>query len=77
MEWYQQTAVALAGAGDVPAQVLRDSDAEERLVNAVREDLTGDDGRWTGTAVRMLWTADHLDAVRRLQAGIVQTSGLG
>jgi uncharacterized membrane protein YccC len=76
VEWYQQTAVALAGAGDVPAQVLRDSDGEDRLVNAVRQDLTGDDGRWTGTAVRMLWTADHLDAVRRLQAGIVQTRGL-
>jgi len=75
VEWYQQTAVALAAAGDVPAQVLPDSDGEERLLNAVRQDLTGDDGRWTGTAVRMLWTADHLDAVRRLQAGIIQTSG--
>jgi hypothetical protein len=47
VEWYQQTAVTLAGAGDVPAQVLRDSDGEERLLNAVRQDLTGDDGRWT------------------------------
>ena len=75
VEWYQQTALALADARELPAQVLRDSDGEERLINAVRQDLTGDDGRWTGTAVRMLWTADHLDAVRRLQAAVAETSG--
>ncbi|MEU0093511.1 FUSC family protein [Kribbella sp. NPDC006257] len=75
VEWYQQTAVALASAGTLPAQVLRDSDGEERLLTAVRQDLTDDDGRWTGTAVRMLWTADHLDAVRRLQVAVAETSG--
>ncbi|NEA33961.1 FUSC family protein [Streptomyces sp. SID13031] len=71
VDWYQRTAVALAGAGEVPPPIERDSDANERLVNAVRQDLTGKDGRWTATAVRMLWTADHLDGLRRLQTALV------
>ncbi len=74
VEWYQQAAVALANSTELPPLVPRDPDGAERLVNAVRRDLTTDDGRWSDIAVRMLWTADHLDAVRRLQAGIAQTS---
>ncbi|WP_020389601.1 FUSC family protein [Kribbella catacumbae] len=70
VDWYQQTALALTGAGEVPAPVERDSNAEGRLVDAVRQDLTGEGGRWTATAVRMLWTADHLDGLRRLQSAI-------
>lgn len=70
VDWYQETALALAGAGEVPTPVERDGEAEERLVSAVREDLTAADGRWTATAVRMLWTADHLDGLRRLQRAL-------
>jgi hypothetical protein len=76
VEWYQETALALAGAGEVPAPIERDGEAEERLVNAVRQDLTGDDGRWSATAVRMLWTADHLDGLRRLQRALEVTPQL-
>jgi uncharacterized membrane protein YccC len=67
VDWYQRTAAALTGGADAPSPIARDLDANERLVNAVRQDLTGEDGRWTATAVRMLWTADHLDGLRRLQ----------
>jgi uncharacterized membrane protein YccC len=70
VDWYQETALALAGAGDVPTPIEHDGDAEERLVSAVRADLTAEDGRWTATAVRMLWTADHLDGLRRLQRAL-------
>ncbi|MEV6416460.1 FUSC family protein [Kribbella sp. NPDC051718] len=70
VDWYQETALALAGAGEVPTPIERDGDAEDRLVNAVRTDLTADDGSWTATAVRMLWTADHLDGLRRLQRAL-------
>ncbi|WBQ07113.1 FUSC family protein [Kribbella sp. CA-293567] len=67
VEWYQRAAEALAGSTALPPPIDRDHDAGERLVSAVRRDLIGDDGRWSATAVRMLWTADHLDGLRRLQ----------
>jgi hypothetical protein len=43
----------------------------------VRHDLRADDGKATATAVRMIWTGDHVDAARRLQkvlAGSAQAS---
>jgi hypothetical protein len=55
----------------VPAPLTHDTAADERLIEAVRRDLTGADGHATATAVRVIWTADHIDAARRLQAGIV------
>jgi uncharacterized membrane protein YccC len=69
--WYEETARALVGAGAVPAPLTHDKAADGRLIEAVRRDLTGADGHATATAVRVIWTADHIDAARRLQAGIV------
>jgi len=66
--WYDALAVSLAGGGAVPEPLAHDKAADGRLVEALRRDLTGDDGRASSTAVRMIWTGDHLDAVRRLQA---------
>jgi hypothetical protein len=51
--------------------VAHDKAADGRLVRAVRRDLLGDDGTASATAVRMIWTGDHLDVVRRLQAAII------
>ena len=34
--------------------------------------LRGSDGEATATGVRVIWTSDHLDAVRRLQDSIVK-----
>jgi hypothetical protein len=70
--WYRDLAVSLTGGGDVPEPLERDVLADGRLIDAVRNDLRGEDGRATGTAVRVIWTGDHLDAVRRLQAGLVE-----
>ena len=70
-DWYEAAARALTGDGEVPDRLARDEAAGKRLVDAVRRDLTGTDGQATGTAVRMIWTADHLDAVRRVQAAVV------
>ena len=50
--------------------LAHDKLADGRLVEAVRHDLRGEDGRASATAVRMIWTADHLDAARRLQTVI-------
>ena len=68
--WYEAMANALAGAGDVPPELPPDEAADGRLIDAVQRDLSGTDGQGTAAAVRMIWTADHLDVARRLQARV-------
>ncbi len=72
VDWYQQAARALAGAGTVPEPLAHDKAADGRLIDAVRRDLGGQDGRGTATAVKMIWTAEHLDAARRLQPAVLE-----
>jgi hypothetical protein len=69
--WYERFGTALTGAGDVPDAQPRDAAADARLVEAVSQDLRGDDGSATATGVRMIWTRDHLDAARRLAGTLV------
>jgi uncharacterized membrane protein YccC len=69
--WYQAMAGALTGSGEVPAELPPDVAADGRLVDAVRHDLTGEDGQGTATAVKMIWTADHVAVARRLQGRII------
>ncbi len=69
--WYDDLADGLSGSQDLPEPVAIDDRADQRLVDAVSSDLRGEDGRATATAVRVIWTGDHLDAVRRLQAVIL------
>ncbi|HEY2521968.1 MAG TPA: FUSC family protein [Streptosporangiaceae bacterium] len=68
--WYQAMADALTGSGPVPAELPPDAAADGRLTNAVRHDLTGEDGQGTVIAVKMIWTADHIAVARRLQGRI-------
>jgi hypothetical protein len=65
--WYRNFAAALTGPHHVPEPLNHDELADQRLIDAVRHDLGGEDGQATATAVRMIWTGDHLDAARRLQ----------
>jgi hypothetical protein len=74
-DWYRQLASALAGDGEVPAPALVDDAANDRLVAAVGRDIDAD-GRAAPVAVRMIWTDDHLDAARRLQATVVPPARL-
>jgi uncharacterized membrane protein YccC len=69
--WYEDLASSLLDGGALREPLGHDSAADGRLVEAVRNDLRAEDGAATGTAVRMIWTGDHLDAARRLQAIIV------
>ena len=69
--WYDALATTIITGGELPQPLAHDRAADGRLVRAVRRDLPGDDGRATATAVRMIWTSDHLDVIRRLQAAII------
>jgi uncharacterized membrane protein YccC len=70
--WYDRFAASLAGAEPVPDPLPGDDVADGRLVDAVARDLGDSDGHATATGVRVIWTGDHLDAVRRLQEMLVE-----
>jgi hypothetical protein len=69
--WYDGLATTIITGGQLPQPLAHDTAADGRLIRAVRRDLLGNDGRASATAVRMIWTGDHLDVVRRLQAAII------
>jgi uncharacterized membrane protein YccC len=69
--WYDGLATTLTTGGELPQPLAHDKAADGRLIQAVRRDLLDNDGTATATAVRMIWTSDHLDVVRRLQAAII------
>jgi uncharacterized membrane protein YccC len=69
--WYSRFAESLVGQGSVPEPLGADAVSDGRLVDAVGHDLRDLDGHATATAVRVIWTGDHLDAVRRLQSMLV------
>ena len=69
--WYEDFARSLLERREPQRPLSHDRVADGRLVEAVRHDLRGEDGKASATAVRMIWTGDHLDAVRRLQKAIV------
>jgi uncharacterized membrane protein YccC len=69
--WYDDLASSLA-SGQPPRDAMPyDQAADARLIEAVRLDLDSDDSEASATAVRLIWTGDHLDAARRLQEVIV------
>ena len=71
-DWYEELAASLLDEQHaLPDPLAHDKVADGRLVDAVRHDLRGVDGNASATAVRMIWTGDHLDAVRRLQASVI------
>jgi hypothetical protein len=69
--WYDALATTITTGGELPQPLAHDKAADSRLVRAARRDLIHEDGKASATAVRMIWTDDHLDVVRRLQADIV------
>jgi hypothetical protein len=69
--WYDELSASFVSAASPPQPLPHDNAADGRLLTALHRDLEGPDGRVSGTATRMIWTDDHLDAVRRLQASLV------
>jgi uncharacterized membrane protein YccC len=79
-QWYDELAGNLLDGQPPPRPLRHDRAADARLVDAVRHDLRADDGKASATAVRMIWTGDHVDAARRLQkviAGSAQAADVG
>jgi uncharacterized membrane protein YccC len=70
--WYDHFAAGLAGLGPIPEPLAAEQGADGRLLDAVSRDLTAPDGGATAIGVRVVWTGDHLDAVRRLQETLVE-----
>jgi hypothetical protein len=68
--WYESMAAVLSDGRAGAGPLGQDPAADARLIDAVRRDLQGEDGHGTATAVRMIWTGDHVDAARRLQAAV-------
>ena len=70
--WYVELAADLADAHEAPRRPQEhDDQADRRLLDAVRHDLRDPEGHATATAVRVIWTGDHLEAARRLQSVLV------
>jgi uncharacterized membrane protein YccC len=71
--WYEDFAHSLANGGEPQAPLPHDRAADERLLAAVRHDLHSENTNTSATAVRMIWTGEHLDAVRRQEVVLAPT----
>ncbi|MEU6366775.1 FUSC family protein [Streptomyces sp. NPDC046931] len=69
-DWYGMLAASLDRRTAVPDPLPRSTAADAGLVASIRRDLGGAHKQAAGTAVRIVWTADHLDAARRLQPSL-------
>jgi uncharacterized membrane protein YccC len=76
-DWYQQLAESLDHYLPLPEPLERNAEGEARLVESVRHDLSDENGLATATAVRIIWTGDHLDAARRLQTSLAAVAVAG
>ncbi|MCU1481161.1 MAG: hypothetical protein JWQ19_1947 [Subtercola sp.] len=70
-EWFRDFGEKLVAREPLPAPLGRDPAADGRLADAVRHDLSDTSGNATATAVRIIWTGDYLDVVRRIEPVIV------
>ncbi|MFF4756802.1 FUSC family protein [Streptomyces sp. NPDC002514] len=68
--WYRELAACLCDGCPVPEPLPPSRGVAAGLVESVRRELLDEHGRASDTAVRIIWTADHLTAARRLQPGL-------
>jgi uncharacterized membrane protein YccC len=69
-DWCRQFGRRLVELAELPNAPERDPELSAELIDSVRLDLADESGQGTPTAVRIVWTGDYLDAVRRLQTRI-------
>jgi uncharacterized membrane protein YccC len=72
--WFDGFAASLRSGTTVPTPAAYDGPAGGRLVRAVDRHCRSAEGGAAATAVRLIWTADHLDAARRLQSSLASTA---
>jgi len=72
--WYRDLALSLADHSPVPDPLPGNPTAVANLVASLRRDLLDSDGRASDTAVRIIWTVDHLKAARRLQPSLASAA---
>ncbi len=70
--WFERAGESLGREGPAPEPLPYDQAAEARLIAVVSRDLSDGDGRATATGVRIVWTAHHVDAARRLADGVAE-----
>jgi uncharacterized membrane protein YccC len=70
--WYADLASSLDLGAAIPDPLDHDDAAIDRLLAAVSDDLRAGDGQSAATGIRVIWTSEHLDAVRRLQTALVE-----
>ena len=70
--WYTELGQSFTENRVLPEPLPHDLQADRRLIQAVQHDLRDEDGKANATAVRMVWTGDHLDAARRLQTMVAE-----
>lgn len=69
-DWYGELARGIAGPAPVPEPLPGDDAGAARLVDSLHRHL-GDPAPDGAAVVHLIWTADHLDALRRLQVLLV------
>jgi uncharacterized membrane protein YccC len=69
-DWYRDLAAGLDRHTPIPDPVQPNPAAAARLIESVRHDLSNEQGQATATAVRIIWTGDHIDVARRLQPSL-------
>jgi uncharacterized membrane protein YccC len=77
--WFAAMAHAMTSAGTVPRALSRDGTADGRLVEALAHDLetrSATDAAIRAQTVRLVWTSDHVDTARRLQALVEEPARL-
>jgi uncharacterized membrane protein YccC len=74
--WYEQVASALTGSAQVPGPTPPSEAAAARLLRAVSDDLQAADPQRTSAAIKLIWTHDHLEIVRRLEAVVREPVGM-
>lgn len=73
--WYATLARQLVARESLPEPEPADPSGDDELAAAVRDDLGGPPDT-LATAVRIIWTADYLQVVRRLERAIVRPAML-
>ncbi|HEY5267089.1 MAG TPA: FUSC family protein [Acidimicrobiales bacterium] len=70
--WYEQLGSAFVGDAAVPEAIAESAASNRRLVEAVGDDLCGDDTNCATTAVLLIWTRGYIESARRLQQTLME-----